>query len=126
GAADAAKGAKDTAGQGLDAAKGVKLPGGAGGAAAGDPDGDGTRAQAKDAKPNEPITDEVDPAKKDLADWRVFDLQGKPGMLTVQLHWDTEESELGLDVFDSFGANIAASPGKGPQPAKRVLAQIEA
>ena len=80
--------------------------GGGGGGNDGDPDGDGKRSSAKEAKPNEPITDTIDPGKNDRADWRFFNLGGAGGKLTVELHWDDDNALLGLDVYDSLGANV--------------------
>jgi hypothetical protein len=126
---DAAKGAKDGAGGAMDQAKQAKdlLKGGGGGAATpgGDPDNDGLRSQAKESKANEPITDEIDPMKNDKADWKMFPLEGKPGMVTVQIHWDDPAADLAIDLYDAMGANIAASPPRGNQPAKRLLARID-
>jgi hypothetical protein len=92
---------------------------------AGDPDNDGARAQAKDGHINVAVTDEVDPAKNDKADWRVFHLTGRSGFATVVLHWDEPSANLDVDLYDEMGANIAASPQRGPAPAKKLLASID-
>lgn len=121
GAQDAAKGAGDQA-------KGAAgaLPGGKGGGGKnGDPDGDGSRAAAKEAKVNEPLTDNLDPKKNDSVDWRVFDLQGRAGLATAQLNWDEANADLAVDVYDAFGTQLATSPPKGPSTSKRATVRIE-
>lgn len=124
GAADAAKQSKEIADAGKNGVKDATGKGGAKGGAGGkDADGDGTRLTAKEAKVNEAITDDVD-AKTDAADWRVFDLAGKPGFLTVELHWDEASADLSVDVYNSFGENVASSP-KGPGTGRKVLTQVD-
>jgi hypothetical protein len=92
----------------------------------GDPDGDGTRIAAVEAKPNMPLTDELDPKKKDVNDWRAFDLPGtESGPVVVQLHWDNEAADLDVDLYDQLGANVAVSPERGPSPFKQVAAKME-
>jgi hypothetical protein len=70
--------------------------------------------------------DEVNYDKGDQTDWKSVELKGKPGLLTVELHWDNARSDMNLDLFDGVGTNIASSPG--PQPGaqeKKLVAQID-
>lgn len=120
GTAQGIKGDVDTKKKQIDELRGKKDGGGGG-----DPDSDGKRSQAKEAKPNEPITDNLDPPKGDAVDWRYFDLGGKAGRLVVEIHWDDESAILNLDVFDSLGANIATSAGKEGVQALRTISQID-
>ncbi len=70
--------------------------------------------------------DEVNYDKGDQTDWKMVELRGKPGLLTVVLHWDNGNSDMNVDLYDGMGTNIASSPG--PQPGaqeKQLLAQID-
>ena len=92
----------------------------------GEADEDGTRLKAKDAPINTPIDDSVDYKKFDRNDWRRFQLTGKAGILTVELHWDNEKANLDVDVYDTDGVNVGKSPPKlEGQQHKRVLVQVD-
>ena len=47
-------------------------------------------------------------------------------MLTTLINWDNANSDVNIDVFDAFGAQIAASPvrGKGEKN-KKLFTQID-
>jgi hypothetical protein len=125
GAADDAKGQKDSATSAVkdekDKAKGGDGKGG-GGDAAGP-----TRLEATDGQINMPISDKIDFAKKKQNDWRKFTLAGKPGQFaTFELHWDEETANLEIDVFDKFGVNVGKSPRRiEGQSSKKVLLRID-
>lgn len=121
GALDSAKGTVDS---NMDKAKAEndKARGGKGGSVG--VDGDNARSAAKESKVNEPITDNIDPAKKDPVDWKVFEVSGRPGIATAQLNWDDPEADLAVDVYNAYGEQLAASPPRGPSTAKKVLVQI--
>jgi hypothetical protein len=87
---------------------------------------DGKRSGAAAMEVNKLVTDEVNFDKQDMTDWKMVDLKGKPGLLTVNLHWDNEKSDMNLDVFDAMGTPVATSPG--PQPGaqdKKLVVQID-
>lgn len=87
---------------------------------------DGKRSGAMAIEVNKLVTDEVNFDKQDMTDWKSVELKGKPGLLTVLLHWDNEKSDLNLDVFEAMGNSIATSPG--PQPGsqdKKLVVQID-
>ncbi|MSP60309.1 MAG: hypothetical protein EXR72_08205 [Myxococcales bacterium] len=90
-----------------------------------DPDCDGARTLARVCPANEIMNDELLGVKDDKADWRKFDLQGRAGLVKVKIRWDDPKAELSIDLFDAFGANVAGSPGKQPQPEKKLLQQLE-
>ena len=90
-----------------------------------DPDCDGMRTLAKTTEPNEVINDEVGIKKNDVADWKKFNLGGRPGPVKVKIRWDDPSANLNIDLYDAFGANIATSPGKQREPEKKLIAQIE-
>jgi len=117
---------KDQTKQEIDKAKGGAA-GGAGGAAGGDSEGN-TRLSAKEAKPNEIITDDVGLKKNNgnPADWRKFDLQGAAGLVKIKLRWDDPKADLNVDLLDAFGESVAASPGKQREPEKKIVARIQA
>jgi hypothetical protein len=87
---------------------------------------DGKRSGAQVLRPNKPKTDEVNYAGQDKTDWYVIGLRGQPGVLATEIHWDTDTSDIMIDVFDEFGGQIAASPtrAKGAK-AKKLLTQID-
>jgi hypothetical protein len=124
GGVDAAKGSADDAqGQVKDTGDQAKAAKAAGSGDKGAEDD--TRLKATDSKPNMPLDDSVD-FKADKVDWRKFQLAGKPGVATFELHWDNDKANLDIDVFNSFGDLI----GKSPRPlqgmtAKRVLIQVD-
>jgi hypothetical protein len=87
---------------------------------------DGKRSGARALKPNTPITDEVNFANQDKTDWYVVDLRGHAGVLSTLIHWDNDQSDVMIDVFDEFGKQISASPvrNKGAKQ-KELLTQID-
>jgi hypothetical protein len=126
GAADDAKGQKDaasaTAKDEKDKAKGDK--GGAGGA--GESPAGPSRLEATEGQINAPISDKIDVKKAKQNDWRKFQLLGKSGYATFELHWDEEGANLSIDVFDKFGVNIGKSPRRiEGQSEKKILLKID-
>jgi hypothetical protein len=87
---------------------------------------DGKRSRAQPLQLNKPHTDEVSYQNQDRTDWYVVELRGKPGVLTTLINWDNDASDVNIDVFDAFGAEIAASPvrSKGEKQ-KKLFAQID-
>lgn len=87
---------------------------------------DAKRSSAQQLSLNKPHTDEVSYQNQDRTDWYVVELKGKPGVLTTIINWDNDNSDVNIDVFDSFGAQIAASPvrGKGEKQ-KKLFTQID-
>jgi hypothetical protein len=73
---------------------------------------DGKRSTAQRIDINKPHTDEVNFAQQDRTDWYVVELKGKPQqpVLTTVINWDNVNSDVNVDVFDAFGAQISASP----------------
>src|SRR5579859_6166274 len=120
GTADAAKGLGDSAKDTADATKGAAAPGAGDKGAA-----DDTRLQATESGINAPLDDTVD-NKKDPLDWRKFNLKGKAGVATFEVHWDDEKADLSIDVYNSFGDLVGKSPRRlqGMQ-AKRILIQVD-
>jgi hypothetical protein len=118
-----AKSATDSAGS-----TGKDLLGKKGGGAAGTeaPQGDDDdRLHAKERVINTPIDEKVD-AKKDKYDWHKFQLAGKAGIATFDLHWDEEGSNLDIDVYDAYGTRIGKSPPRlEGQQVKRILVPIK-
>src|SRR5581483_9928152 len=87
---------------------------------------DGKRSGARALKVNTPVTDEVNFANQDKNDWYQLDLRGKAGVLSTLIHWDNENSDVMIDVFDEFGKQISASPvrNRGSKQ-KELLTQID-
>ena len=87
---------------------------------------DQKRSTAQKLDLNKPHTDEVSYANQDKTDWYVVDLKGQAGVLTTLINWDNANSDVNIDVFDAFGAQIAASPvrGKGEKN-KKLFTQID-
>src|SRR5262245_24693890 len=71
---------------------------------------DGKRSGARPLPLNRAITDEINFMGQDKTDWYVVQLAGRPSVMTAEVHWDSADSDLMIDVFDEFGAQIAASP----------------
>ena len=70
--------------------------------------------------------DEVSFDKQDMTDWKSVALKGPPGLLTVELRWDDDRSDMNIDLFDGAGQPIGNSPGPLPgAQAKKVAAQID-
>ncbi len=87
---------------------------------------DQKRSSAQKLDLNKPHTDEVSYQNQDRTDWYQVELDGRPGVLTTLINWDNVNSDLNIDVFDAFGAQIAASPvrGKGEKQ-KKLYTQID-
>jgi hypothetical protein len=87
---------------------------------------DSKRSSAQKLDLNRPHTDEISYANQDKTDWYVVELKGQPGVLTTLINWDNVGSDVNIDVFDAFGAQIAASPvrGKGEKQ-KKLFTQID-
>ena len=87
---------------------------------------DQKRSSAQKLDLNKPHTDEVSYQNQDRTDWYQVDLDGRPGVLTTLINWDNVNSDINIDVFDAFGAQIAASPvrGKGEKQ-KKLYTQID-
>jgi hypothetical protein len=87
---------------------------------------DGQRQGANPLKPNTKITADVNFKAQNKTNWYAIDLRGKPGVLITHVHWDTAESDVMVDVFDSFGKQLSASPArnKGAKE-KQLLTQID-
>ena len=87
---------------------------------------DGKRSTAQKLPLNKPHTDEVNYANQDRTDWYEVDLEGRPGVLTTLINWDNVNSDVNIDVFDAFGAQIAASPVRGRgEKQKKLFTQID-
>jgi len=87
---------------------------------------DAKRSGARTINVNTPRTDEVSFGNQDRTDWYLVELRGQPGVLTTIVHWDNEKSDLMIDVFDNFGAQIAASPTRNKNSKeKKLLTQID-
>jgi len=87
---------------------------------------DGKRSGARVLKPNTPVTDEVNFMNQDKSDWYVVSLKGRAGVLSTLIHWDNDQSDVMIDVFDEFGKQISASPvrNRGAKE-KSLLTQID-
>ncbi len=87
---------------------------------------DQKRSTAQKIDLNKPHTDEVSYQNQDKTDWYEVDLKGQAGVLTTLINWDNANSDVNIDVFDAFGAQIAASPvrGKGEKN-KKLFTQID-
>ncbi len=87
---------------------------------------DGKRSGAQVLRPNVPKTDEVSYVNADRTDWYAVELKGKGGVLTTQLNWDVESSDVMIDVFNELGRQISNSPVKDRgRKDKTLLTQIE-
>src|SRR4051812_27629843 len=87
---------------------------------------DQKRSTANKLDLNKPHTDEVNYQQQDKTDWYEVELKGQAGVLTTLINWDNANSDVNIDVFDAFGAQIAASPvrGKGEKQ-KKLFTQID-
>ena len=83
------------------------------------------RSGARAMPINTPVTDSVNYDKGDQTDWKALELKGKPGVLSIEAHWDNAASDLSVDVFDSLGTQIASSPQASGTPEKKMVVQIE-
>jgi len=84
---------------------------------------DGKRSTANHLDINKPHTDEVNYLNQDRTDWYEVELKGKPAqpVVTTVLNWDNANSDLNIDVFDAFGAQISASPVRGKGETHKTL-----
>ena len=84
---------------------------------------DGKRSSAQKLDINKPHTDEVNFQNQDRTDWYEVELKGKPQqpVLTTILNWDNANSDVNVDVFDAFGAQISASPVRGKGEKQKTL-----
>jgi hypothetical protein len=87
---------------------------------------DQKRSTANKLDLNKPHTDEVNYQQQDKTDWYEVELKGQAGVLTTLINWDNAGSDVNIDVFDAYGAQIAASPvrGKGEKQ-KKLFTQID-
>lgn len=84
---------------------------------------DAKRSSAQPLPLNKPHTDEVNYQNQDRTDWYVVELKGQPSqpVLTTVLNWDNANSDVNVDVFDAFGAQISASPVRGKGETHKTL-----
>ena len=84
---------------------------------------DAKRSTAQKLETNKPHTDEVNYQQQDRTDWYEVELKGKPQqpVLTTIINWDNANSDINVDVFDAFGAQIAASPVRGKGEKQKTL-----
>jgi hypothetical protein len=84
---------------------------------------DSKRSTAQKLDVNKPHTDEVNYQQQDRTDWYEVELKGKPQqpVLTTVINWDNVNSDVNVDVFDAFGAQIAASPVRGKGEKQKTL-----
>ena len=88
---------------------------------------DGKRSGAVLMQVNSTVTDDVNYDNQDQTDWKQVQLTGKPGIFSAELHWDNAAADLNVDIFDSLGQQIGASPGPSPgQQTKKTVADIPA
>lgn len=66
--------------------------------------------------------DDVSFEKQDQTDWKQVELKGKPGILQAELRWDNVNADLNIAIFNSFGEEMAASPGPAPGLQKKEVA----
>jgi hypothetical protein len=87
---------------------------------------DAKRSQARAIPVNTAITDEVSYLGQDRTDWYQVTLFGKSGVMKTVLHWDSETSDVMIDVYDEVGRNISNSPVRdGKAKEKQLLTQID-
>jgi hypothetical protein len=86
---------------------------------------DGKRVGARTLQPNTPISDSVNYEMQDQTDWYVVQLQGNPGILTCELEWSNDKSDIAVDVFDQGGNQLAASAPAPGAKHKTLLAKID-
>jgi hypothetical protein len=88
-------------------------------------DPDGKRVGARTLSPNAPISDSVDYQGQDQTDWYLVQLPGKPGILSCEVTWSNDKSDVAVDVFDEGGNQLAASAPAPGAKQKTLLAKIE-
>jgi hypothetical protein len=86
---------------------------------------DGKRVGARTLQPNAPLSDSVSYELQDQTDWYLVQLPGKAGILTCELDWNTDKSDIAVDVFDEGGNQLAASAPAPGAKHKTLLAKID-
>src|SRR5438874_561139 len=86
---------------------------------------DGKRVGARTLQPNAPLSDSVSYELQDQTDWYLVQLPGKPGILTCELDWNNDKSDIAVDVFDEGGNQLAASAPAPGAKHKTLLAKID-
>ena len=86
---------------------------------------DGKRVGARTLQPNVPISDSVNFQGQDQTDWYVVQLPGKAGILTCEVTWANDKSDIAVDVFDEGGNQLAASAPAPGAKTKTLLAKID-
>ncbi len=87
---------------------------------------DGKRSTAREVRINTPVTDEVNFQSQDKTDWYLVKLLGRSGVLNTVVHWDSDSSDVMIDVFDEIGRQISASPVRNRNAKeKSLLTQID-
>jgi hypothetical protein len=86
---------------------------------------DGKRVGARTLQPNAPMSDSVSFEMQDQTDWYLVQLPGKPGILTCELDWNNDKSDIAVDVFDEGGNQLAASAPAPGSKHKTLLAKID-
>src|SRR6185436_1900748 len=86
---------------------------------------DGKRVGARTLQPNAPISDSVSYEVQDQTDWYLVQLPGKAGILTCEIDWSNDKSDVAVDVFDEGGQQLAASAPAPGAKHKALLAKIE-
>lgn len=82
---------------------------------------DGKRSGARALALSTPVTDDVNFAGGDMTDWYQVQLNGKGTVLTTFIHWDSDASDVMIDVFDEFGKQISASPVRNKGAKQKTL-----
>jgi hypothetical protein len=70
----------------------------------GDPDFQ--RHMAKPMELNKVFTDSLTPEGDDKSDWKIFYVQ-EPGLLTVKVHFDAQDTTCEVYLRDKYGAHMA-------------------
>ena len=74
---------------------------------------------------NKDYIDRVDIKAGDQTDWKMVELKGRAPALTVDIRWDNAQADVAVDAFDPSGAQIASSPTKAADTAKKLIVPIE-
>lgn len=90
-------------------------------------DTDGKRLQAKEARINQPINDEINVSGNDAKDWKSYDLSRVPKgqSVTFELTWDESTVDLNLDVYDAVGRQVATSPENSGVAQKKLSFKVD-
>src|SRR5207244_1838610 len=99
---------KDAVGAVTGKKKDDKGGGGGGGADDKNEDDDDTRINAKKTNLDQPVNDSLNVPKKDIVDWKSYDLSRiRPHTwVVVELNWDEPSTEINLDVYDQVGLQV--------------------